>query len=229
MLHFRTLRQQSDRVFLKNSRLSSPEKDTDATKTGRSSATAASEKSALPGRPVALAKFVDEVLNIQAPKECGQDLSFFKTWFEEHLSKTSKLKSLESSLEDILNRSYEETTDNRHSPDALRTAVAFSAFDHIIPVSGRFHHVLVLIRRILCEAVYGVFPIGHIVNAFDSVPFFCERASFDRNEKELMAVNSQLKHDLELQQRQMSRCIDRLNSAKAELFGKILAVGLCMR
>lgn len=211
----------SDLIFLKSSRLSSPEKDTDSTIPGVS---LASGKSASPRRSVALTKIVDEVLNRRAPQELGQDLTFFKTWFEEHLSKTSKLKSMESSLEEILNKSYEATKDNRNAPDALRTAVAFSAFDHIIPISGRFHHVLFLIRRILCEAVYGVFPIGHIVNTFDSVPFFCERASFDRNEKDLMAANAKLKHDLELQQRQMSRCIDRLDSTKADLFGKILAI-----
>jgi hypothetical protein len=171
---------------------------------------------------------VDEVLNNPAPQEFGQDLTFFKTWFEEHLSKPSKLKSIESSLEEILNRSYEATKDNCNAPDALRTAVAFSAFDHIIPISGRFHHVLVLIRRILCEAVYGVFPIGQSISAFDSVPFFCERASFDRNEKELMAANAKLKHDLELQQKQMSRCIDRLDSTKADLFGQTLSVALHM-
>ena len=174
-----------------------------------------------------MAKFVDEVLNGQAsPEESGQDLTFFKSWFEEHLSKTSKIKSIESSLEEILNKSYEATNDNHNAPDALRTAVAFSAFDHIIPIGGRFNRVLFLIRRILCEAVYGVFPIGHVINAFDSVPFFSERASFERNEKELLQANSQLQHDLELQKKQMSRCIDRLDSAKADFFGMISSTNL---
>jgi hypothetical protein len=104
--------------------------------------------------------------------------------------------------------------------------VAFSAFDHIIPIGGRFNRVLFLIRRILCEAVYGVFPIGHVINAFDSVPFFSERASFERNEKELLQANSQLQHDLELQKKQMSRCIDRLDSAKADFFGMISSTNL---
>ncbi len=168
---------------------------------------------------------MDEVLNgEETPDEIGQDLTFFKKWYEEHLVKMSKVKSLEVSLEEILRKSYESTKDNRNAPDALRTAIAFSALDHVIPVSGRFSNVFVHIRRILCEAVYGVFPLGHIVNAFDSIPFFCERASFERNEKELQHINAQLKRDLELQKKQMSRCIDRLDAAKADLFGMILTL-----
>jgi hypothetical protein len=208
---------------LQSSRQSSPDQGFEAFKTNRSSSSAASGQSSSPGNSIALKKFVVKVLNgEEAFEEVGQDLTFFKTWFEEHLTKMSKVKSIELSLEEILKKSYEATKDNRNAPDALRTAVAFSALDHIIPISGRFHNAFVLIRRILCEAVYGVFPLGHIFNAFDSVPYFCERASFERNEKELLSFNTQLKHDLELQKKQMSRCIDRFDSAKADLFGMIL-------
>jgi hypothetical protein len=192
-------------------------------KTSRSNASAASRQSSSTAKSIALKHFVDEVFNGGCtPADIGQDLTFFKTWFEEHLVKMSKTKSIEVSLEEILNKSYETTKDNRNAPDALRTAVAFSALDHLIPISGRFSLVLVLIRRILFEAVYGVFPLGHIINAFDSVPFFCERTSFERNEKDLLSVNSQLKHELELQKKQMSRCIDRLDSARADLFGTMI-------
>ena len=173
---------------------------------------------------------MDEILNGEAtPNEIGQDLSFFKTWFQQHLAKTSKVKSLEISLEAILNKSYEATKDHRNAPDALRTAVAFSALEHIIPVSGRFQAVLVLIRRILSEAVYGVFPLGQVVNVFDAIPFFNERESFQRNEKELKSLNAQLQHDLDLQKKQMSRCIDRLDSVKGEYFGSIFAIVLQMQ
>lgn len=209
-------------ISLKVSRQSSPDLGLDTVRTNRSDISMASGKSASPDRSIALSKFVNEVLNGEdTPKEIGQDLTFFKTWFEGHLVKTSKVKSLEASLEEILSKSYEATKDNRNDPDALRTAVAFSALDHIIPTSGRFKPAFVLIRRILCEAVYGIFPIGHTFNAFDSVPFFCERASFTKNEKELMLFNAQLKHDLELQRKQMARCIDRLDSAKADFFGML--------
>jgi hypothetical protein len=207
---------------LQGSRQSSPDQGVESTKTNRSIASMSSGKTASPRKSVALAQFVDEVLNgDQIPQENGQDLTFFKTWFEEHLTKTSKSKSLESSLEDILNKSYERTMKKQNEPDPLRTAVAFSALDHIIPISGRFCQVLVLVRRIMCEAVYGVFPLGHVSSPFDSIPFFCERASFTKNEKEFLLVNAQLKHDLELQKKQMSRCIDRLDSANADFFGKI--------
>ncbi len=213
--------------MLKTSGKSSPDQGFDAKATSRSSVSAASGESHSPRRSTALAKFVDTILNGEAtPNESGQDLSFFKTWFQEHLAKTSKVKSLEVSLEAILNKSYEATADRQNAPDALRTAVAFSALDHIIPVSGRFQAVLVLIRRILSEAVYGVFPLGHVVNAFDSTPYFCERESFQSNEKELMSVNAQLKHDLDLQKKQMSRCIDRLDTVKGEYFGSIIAISV---
>jgi hypothetical protein len=36
-----------------------------------------------------------------------------------------------------------------------------------------------------------------------------------------MLANAQLKHDLELQKKQMSRCIDRLDSVKADFFGMV--------
>lgn len=217
--------------MLQGSRQLSPDQGVEATKTNRSVASAQSGKTASPRQSVAVAQFVDEVLNgDHTPQEIGQDLTFFKSWFEEHLTKTSKIKSLESSLEEILNKSYERTAQKlkQNEPDPLRTAVAFSALDHITPISGRFHQVLVLIRRIMFEAVYGAFPLGHVASPFDSIPFFCERASFTKNEKEFLLVNAQLKHDLELQKKQMSRCIDRLDSANADFFGMIYVMKFCI-